>query len=184
MKKILTFGAAIAAAVVLTFAVGTDHKSADAQSMGPYNKTSTRPVGHMVPVFNASDSLIFDGELVSLDTTTATSNNLRIYVRRYIPAAAARQHTLGLAVGTIAKSSQGGAGQVLIQGFHPRARLALSNMVPYAPLKVSLLTTGSLAQGDTVAGNCGFLYKYVAGGAPFKGAVWFYGGGRCAGPAL
>lgn len=179
-QKIALLGLITALVVAAGIAVVPRPKTAAAQGVY-YTKSGTSAVGQIIPVFNATDSTIFDGELVNIDTT---ATGQRIFVKRYIPSAGARQRVLGLAVGNIKPGNQGGAGNCLIKGYHPRARMALSGVLGYAPIKISLLTTGSLAQGDTTAGNVGFLIKYVAGGAPFKAAVWFNGGGPMAGPAL
>ena len=186
-NRIAVLGIVTALVVAVGIAVMPKPHTASAQALSAYNKNTNTAVGHIIGVSNASDSTIFDGEVVNLDTTTVASapGNQRIYVRRYIPAGPARQRVIGLAVGTIMKSSQGGSGQILIYGYHPRARIQLSTMTPFQILKSSLACTGAMVAGDSTAATVGFIIKYNVRGFPFTGAVWFNGAtGRVAGGQL
>lgn len=170
MKKILlAVSAALLLLVVASIVtVYVAPKSAVAQTIsGFYDKFGTKKLGTLtIPstvantyctVWNTTDSTITDGSVVMCDTTSTIK---RIGVRNYLAASATRHRILGLAYGNIPRSSTGAPGRVLILGYHPNAIVAVSNLSAGGVLKVSLSVNGSLAAGDTLSGNVG----YVLGG--------------------
>lgn len=136
-------------------------------------------VGDIVPCFNTIDSVIVDGTVVSIDTTATTK---RFGIRPYTVALGGigRIRCVGIAVGNIPKSSQGGVGRILLRGYHPRARVAISNAAAGNQLKISTTVAHSLAVGDTVQGNIGIILggnSTVFTGPTYKYKVWIWGFG-------
>lgn len=138
-------------------------------------KSGTGLSGIVVPVTNTVDSLIYEGELVMIDTTATTK---RIGVKRYDGTALGRFRIVGIATANIKKSSQGGAGNVLIWGYHPRAHAvkALAAGVLVRPGAIN----GSLAAGgDSASMAVGRVLTGVAGATNKDNArygIWFWGG--------
>lgn len=162
MKKILTLGAALVAAGMLVMAVGTTHQTASAQGPGPYYKNGTSAVGIFVAGFNAVDSVLFNGEVVMVDTTASTVQGgvKRVAIRRYLGVLSDRFRVIGIVADTrIAKSSQQGVGRVLIWGYHPAAYVGVSNAGAKAPIKV-----GAVAAAFSVADSVSEAVGYVIGG--------------------
>lgn len=150
------------AALVALLLVSTSYHSASAQVFG-YQKSGTNSVAISASaVYNCTDSLIADGTVVMTDTTSAaTSNVLRIGVRPWDGTCLNRHRILGLALGPIRRSSRGGAGTVLITGFHNNARIGATGLAANTPLKTMAGVNGSLtAATDTVALRVGTFLGY------------------------
>ena len=182
MKKILTLGAALVAAVVLTFAVGSLNRDSSAQVGGSYAKTGTSAVGNFVAVFNATDSLLFDGEVVMSDTTAATTSNIRrIAVKRYDGTAINRMRVIGIVLGNIPSHANKGTGQVLTWGFHPGAYIDASNVAIYQPIKIGP-TVGTFTKIDSLSLSCGYSLgrssaatSTINTGPRYRYRVYFFG---------
>ncbi len=169
MKKILL----LVLAAVLAVAGVSGTASAQANSA---DKFGTSAWGNIIPVWNTIDSVIVDGSLVVIDTTATIK---RLGIRPYLPASTVRTRVLGIAVGDIARSSRGGAGKVLLYGYHPRARVgASSGVAAGAVLKPSLSIAHSFALGDSISGSSAYVIGGNAGafsGSIYKYKVWFHG---------
>lgn len=153
--------------------------TASAQSGWNISPVAGGAWGDIVPCFNTIDSLIVDGTVVVVDTTTTTK---RGGVRPYTVALGGlgRFRAVGIAVGNIPRSSQGGVGRILLRGYHPRARVGASNATAFQQLKVSTTIAHSFAVGDTVQGNVGYIIGGNAGaftGPTYKYKVWIWGFG-------
>ena len=168
MKRIILL--LVAATMVVS---GTAH----AQSgLTGASKLGTEAWGQIIPVWNTTDSLIYDGSVVVLDTTSTIK---RLGVRNHIPASTSRFQVLGLAVGDISRSSRGGTGKVLVYGYHPRARVGASGVLFGANLKFGTIN-GSLALADTVqatvavvlGGNAGVYHGALV---VYKYKLWYHG---------
>lgn len=165
--KFLRILIALAALVVVA-------STADAQ-VATFVKSGTGLAGIVIPVTNTVDSLIYDGELVMIDTTATVK---RIGVKRFDGTALGRFRIVGIAAGNVNKSSKGGNGQVLIWGYHPRAHAvkALAAGVLVRPGAVN----GSLAAGgDSASMAVGRVLTGVAGATNKDNArygIWFWGG--------
>lgn len=121
-----------------------------------YNKSATSSAGMVIPVFNAIDSTIVDGTVVSIDTTAASGTNLkRIVVRPYAGTAITRPRCIGLARGPIARSSRGGQGNVLIWGYHANAKMAASTLTANSGLKVAVVHGALTTSADSLSGQIG-----------------------------
>mgnify|MGYP001608736021 CR=1 FL=1 len=148
---------------IAAFAVALFVGSADAQLIN-YVKSGTGTTGFIIPVFNAIDSLIADGTIVSIDTTLASGTNLkRIVVRPYAGTSITRAKCVGVSVGSIARSSRGGVGNVLVWGYHANAKMNASGLTANIPLKVSPATHGAFGTGvDSLSGQIGVFFGYNA----------------------
>jgi len=191
MKKILTLGAALVAAVVLTFAVGTSHIPALAQQALTYSRTGNTAVGTFVGVYNVADSTLFDGELVMADTSTAAAGGLtRIGVKRFDGTALGRCRVVGIVAGDIPKSSLRGSGRVLIWGYHPAAYVGLSDLAANRPIKLGLIN--AMFQGaDTLEAQVGYAISRTSAatstvntGPRYRYKVFYTGGNHVAGATL
>lgn len=126
-----------------------------------YNKSGTSTTGMTIPVFNAIDSLIPDGTVVSIDTTAASGTNLkRIVVRPYAGTAITRPRCIGLANGSIARSSRGGNGNVLIWGYHANAKMAASGLTANSGMKVAVVHGALTTSADSLSGQIGVFIGY------------------------
>lgn len=152
MKKFTLF----LAAAVLMAAAGT------ASAQITYVKSGTGAAGWMAPVFNAIDSLIVDGTIVSVDTTAASGTNLkRIVVRPYAGTAITRPRCIGVAVGPIQRSSRGGNGTILLWGYHPGAKIAASNVSANTMIKVGVVHGAFASSADSLSGQVGWFIGYA-----------------------
>lgn len=180
----------ILALALVAFAAGSAH----AQAVSPYSwdagtAQGKTAVGVFVPVVNAVDSVLYDGEVVMVDTTAATGTNVkRIAVRRYSGTLSDRFRIIGVVAQTqIAKSSQRGTGRVLIWGYHPAVYVGVSNAGAKAPLKAGAVMA-SLSVADSVSMAVGYVIGGVAGtstvntGPRYRYRVFWTGvGGRIVG---
>lgn len=164
MKRIISL---LVVVVAMTMAVG-------AQAQGLYgSRTGTGVLGQVIPAWNTTDSLIYDGQVVMIDTTSTIK---RFGVKRYDGSHASRPRVIGLAVGNIPRSSSGGNGTVLIWGYHPGAH-ATKALAAGALLELSTLN-GSLAISDSMSQNVARVITGVAGATTTSNAkygVWWFG---------
>lgn len=165
-------------ALVVTAVAGT----AQAQNLlvNPQDNTA---YGLKMPVYNSTDSLILDGDLVMADSTASTAyiNSDRPVVRKYLGLSLDRPRVLGIAVGNINKSSQGGTGTILIWGYHPKAFVGVSTAAAKAVLKVGL--AGGFQVADTLECGCGYVIGMSsatpATGPRYRYKIWFTGTKPC-----
>lgn len=190
-RKIAGLALALVAAVGLVVLTSQHVRPVEAQVGGSYSiYGQTYAVGNFVGVANAVDSILYDGELVMVDTTTAASSNIkRIAVKRFDGTALGRLRVIGIVAGNIPKSSLRGTGKVLTWGFHPRAYVGLSNLAANSAIKIGLLN--AMFQGaDTLEAGCGYAISRssaststVNTGPRYQYKVYFWGN-RVAGATL
>lgn len=158
-------------------------------------RSGTAIWGIKIPVWNTTDSLISDGMIVVLDTTTTavtSGGEKRLGVRAFLPASHQRYRVVGIAAGNIQKSSRGGNGAVLVYGYHPRAFLQNSAAASaFGAIKISLSVEGSFVAADSAGTAIGTLIAQNPGivtningasGTRYTGKVWVRFMGPYAGP--
>lgn len=155
MKRILSLFAALV--VCATFLVGT--ASAQTNTLS-YDKFGTNAVGVMYAVYNVIDSTITDGTVCIYDTTTTGVK--RVGVRPYAGTAITRPRIAGIAVGNIARSSSGGAGKILVIGYHPNAKMALSTGAANSLIKTGLLHGTLTTVADSLSGAVGVFLGHTS----------------------
>ena len=160
---------------------GTTRWVSEAEAQGTFAavKNGTGTHGLAKSVWNTTDSVLFHGDLVMWDTTTAavTAGGYKRYgVRRYLGVLSDRKRIAGWAFGDIAKSSQGGRGAILVFGYHNFVKTSTSNgIVAGSPFRISAVNGSvvnagdslSMAVGYAVGGNAGVLNTVTH----FKGYV-------------
>lgn len=174
-KHVAIAGLGAALVVAIGLAVMPKPKQAEAQGVY-YTASGTSAAGQIVPVFNAIDSVITDGTVVSIDTTASTSTNLdRIVVRPYNGTVLNRNRVIGLAVGPIRRL---GPGNVLIWGYHPNAKMAASGLTANTAIKVAALHGSLNTVVDTLGIQCGIFIGYNSNStaANNRGKVFITGG--------
>lgn len=168
----------LAAAVTIAVGVGLAHlpiaQQADAQ-IGYYSRSGTGAVGLMVPVFNAlTDTLIDDGRLLMADTTAASGTNLRrVVVKPWNCSQTADQRVVGISVGNIKRGRDGGAGTMLVWGYHPNV-WCTSGMSFGDGIGPSFVTWGgvnTIADTLNIGRGNGWFLKYTSGTST-RGAVY------------
>lgn len=169
-------GALLAVALVLT----TMAVASPASAQWTYNRgTSSEVTGTVVAVSNAIDSVIVDGTWVMIDTTTAaTSNRKKFVVRPWNCSITSDHRFYGIAVGPIRKSSQGGTGQVLVQGWHYNAMFS-GGLTIFANVGPAMdVWGGGGARADTlnISRGRGIFMGYVSATST-RGRVYLYGSG-------
>lgn len=121
--------------------------------------------GLIIPVFCGADSMIGDGTLVMVDTTTvATTNQKRIVVVPFNGVVVNRYKVIGIAAGNIKKPSnaatghRGAPGNVLIWGYHGNAKFGASAPTAWnLPIKAGPALYGKLGiNGDTLSATVGW----------------------------
>lgn len=136
-----------------------------AHAQAPYSPFGgTSNYGIYVSAVNATDSTLFSGEVVMIDTTTAATTNVkRIAVRRYLGVLSDRFRIVGVvADDRIAGHNRRGVGRILIWGYHPGVYVNISNAGAKAPLKAGA-GAASLAVADSVSMAVGYVIGGVAG---------------------
>lgn len=151
--KLKSLGAVMALLVaVVTVAI------ASPLSYSPYQNYTE---GYGVAVVSSVDSVILDGTVVMVDTTTAATSNIdRFAVKTWDGGVLNRPRILGLAWGNIPRSSSRQAGKVLIVGYHASARMSASVIAANTLIKTAPGVHGRLAgalanTADTLALTCG-----------------------------
>lgn len=120
--------------------------------------------GLRIPVWNSSDSLIVSGMVVQLDTTTAATSDLKVFVvKRYTGTLSDRDRVIGVAAGNIARSSQGGNGSVLIYGYHPGVFASVSNATAGSYIRLSTINGAVKDAGDSLSMAVGWCISPVTG---------------------
>lgn len=130
-----------------------------------YNRgTSQSVAGIIVPVSLGADSLIQDGTVVMVDTTTAaTTNQKRIVVVPYNGTVLNRYRVIGVAAGPIKKPGnaatghRGAVGNVLIWGYHPSAKVSSSTQAGNVQIKPAILHGKFAVSADSVGIAIGWL---------------------------
>jgi hypothetical protein len=140
------------------------HNASAQEGLLAYSKTGTGTQGMMLAVYNVVDSLIADGTICSVDTVAAASGGtLRFVVRPYAGTALTRSKCIGIAAGTIRKSSQGGSGRVLVWGYHANAKMAATGISANTMVKISPAVHGAFAaSADTLSAQVGWFIGYTS----------------------
>lgn len=141
--------------------------SAEANAQVTYTGgTSQGKAGIVVPVFLGADSLIQDGTVVMVDTTTAATTNMkRIVVIPFNGLVINRTRVLGVASGNIKKPGnsatghRGAAGNVMIWGYHPSVKVGSSTQAGNVLIKAgpSLYGKFTVCPTDTASLAIGWL---------------------------
>ena len=158
--------------VAMTMAV-TSIQQAHAQAF-PNSMTGTGRTGIIIPAWNTVDSVIFNGEIVMIDTTATVK---RFGVRRYDGGLANRVRVVGIAATDFPKSSRGGSGSVLIWGYHDRAH-AVKAMAAGQVLKIGAINGSLATAGDSLGMGVARVVRGVAGATNKDNArygVWWFG---------
>jgi hypothetical protein len=178
-KILLALSLALAVAVTATITLykpplymaepGTTRWVTESEAQGTFAavKNGNGTHGLAMSVWNTTDSVLFHGDLVMWDTTTAATSAggvKRYGVRRYLGVLSDRKRVAGWAFGDISKSSQGGRGAILVFGYHNGIKTSTSGgIVAGSPFRISTINGAVVNAGDSLSMEVGYCTGGTAG---------------------
>lgn len=133
-------------------------------------RSSSRPHGKYIVVYNATGTEIEDGTLLMADTTGATSQPQVVVGKgvkpwTHVTTFGHAQRVIGVLLGNMPGYKQGRA---LVLGFHPWVKVDATGIAAFSLMKPSTLSTtngamGAFAASDTTTSAAAMLRKPIIG---------------------